>query len=64
MNIGERLEIISLWHSAVVVQDMVTDIVGRVDLGLVWKVSDKVDQSIMGLVLRSEGNPRMIGAEG
>ena len=43
---------------------MVTDIAGRVDLGPVWKVSYRVDQLIMGLVLWSQGNPRTIGAEG
>ena len=43
---------------------MATDIASRVDLGLVWKVSDRVDQLIMGLVLQRQGKPRTIGAEG
>jgi len=50
-NIGERLEIISLWQRAEVVYDMVTVIASRVDFGPVWKESDRIDQSMMGLVL-------------
>ena len=63
-NNGEMLGIISSCRRAVVMQDMVTNMAGKVELGPVRNIRDSADQSIMGLVLRSQGRLRTIGAEG
>ena len=63
-NNGEMLGIISSCQRSVVTQDMVTNMAGKVKLGPGRNVRDSADQSIMGLVLRSQGRPRTISAEG
>src|SRR5882672_2228551 len=63
-NTGERSDIISSWCRAAVEHALAKANNGNTDLGPVLKVRDKVDQSIIGLVLRSHGKPKTIRANG
>ena len=64
MNRREMLEIMSSCFKVVVVHDRALVSVSRDEWGLVRKVRIKVDQSMIGFVLRSHGRPSMIGADG
>src|SRR5882724_6319233 len=61
---GERSDIISSWRRAAVEHALAKANDGNTDRGPVLKVSKRADQSIVGLVLRSHGSPRTIGADG
>src|SRR5882672_10365424 len=61
-NTGERSDIISSWHRAAVEHALTKANDGNTDWGPVFKVRDKVDQSIFGLVLRSHGRLKTNGA--
>ena len=63
-NAGERLDIISLWCRAAVEHALAKANNGNTDRGPILKVRDNVDQSIVGLVVRSHGRPNTIGADG
>ena len=63
-NRGEMLEIMSSCFKAVVIHDCALVSAGRDEWGPVWKVRVKVDQSMIGLVLRSHGRPSTMGADG
>src|SRR5882672_2607472 len=63
-NTGERSDIISSWCRAAVEHALAKANDGNTDQGPVFKVRDKVDQSIVGLVLCSHGRPKTIGADG
>jgi len=63
-NTGERSDIISSWRRAAVEHALAKANDGNTDRGPVLKVRDRVDQSIVGFVLRSHGRPKTIGAEG
>src|SRR5882672_4710966 len=62
LNTGERSDIISSWHRAAVENALAKANNGNTNRGPIFKVRDKVDQSIVGLVLRSHGKPKTIGA--
>ena len=64
LNTGERSDIISSWRKAAVEHALAKANNGNTDWGHIWKVRDNVDQSIVGLVLRSHGRPKTIGADG
>src|SRR5882672_605260 len=64
LNTGERSDIISLWCREAVKHALSKANDGNTDRGPVLKVSDKVDQLIVGLVLRSHGRPKTIRADG
>src|SRR5882724_6049282 len=61
---GERSDIISSWRRVAVEHALAKANDGNADRGPVLKVSERADQSIIGLVLRSHGRPRTIGADG
>src|SRR5882724_4166238 len=61
---GERSDIISSWCREAVEHALARANDGNADQGPVLKVSERTDQSIVGLVLRSHGRPRTIGADG
>ena len=61
---GDICGMISSWRGAAVTQDIATVIGGREDFGPDRNLSVRFDQSTMGFVLRSQGRPRTIGAEG
>jgi len=61
---GERSEIISSWCRAAVEHALAKANNGNTDQGPVLKVSESADQSIVRLVLHSQGRPRKIGADG
>src|SRR5467141_223422 len=63
-NTGERSDIISSWRRAAVEHALAKANDGNTDQGPVLKVRDRVDQLIVGLVLRSHGRPKTIGADG
>src|SRR5882672_7499126 len=63
-NTGERSDIISLWSRAAVEHALTKANDHNTDQGPVLKVRDNVDQLIVGLVLRSHGRPKTIGADG
>ena len=49
---------------SIIVQAMATVMCGSMEAVLEGKVRDNVSQLMVGLVVRSHGNPRTIGAEG
>ena len=55
---------ISSWRRAAVEHALAKANDGNADRGLVLKVSERANQSIVGLVLHSHGKPRMIRVEG
>src|SRR5882672_12675380 len=59
-NTGERSDIISSWRRAAVKHALAKANDGNTDQGPILKVRDRVDQSIVGLVLRSDGRPNTI----
>ena len=61
---GDICGMISLWQGAAVTQDIATVIGGREDFGPDWNASVSFDQSTAGFMLRSQGRPRTIGADG
>ena len=61
---GDICSMISSWRGAAVTQDIAMVIGGREDFRPDWNLSIRFDQSTMGFVLRSQGRPRTIGAEG
>jgi len=61
---GERSDVISSWRRAAVEHALAKANDGNADRGPVLKVSERADQSIVGLVFRSHGRPRTIGADG
>src|SRR5882724_9360714 len=61
---GERSHVISSWRRAAVEHALAKANDGNADRGPVLKVSERADQSIVGLVFRSHGRPRTIGADG
>src|SRR5882724_11036429 len=61
---GEILDIISLWCRVAVEHALARPNDGSTDRGPVLKVSERADQSIVGLVLHSHGRPRTIRAAG
>ena len=63
-NRGEMLEIMSSCFKVVVVHNRALVSAGRDEWGPVRKVRVKVDQSMIGLVLRSHGRPSTMGADG
>src|SRR5882724_8686044 len=63
-NTGGISDMISSWRRAVVEHALAKANDGNADRGPVLKVSERADQSIIGLVLRSQGRPRTIGADG
>src|SRR5882724_6132512 len=63
-NTGERSEIISSWHRAATMHALAKATDGNTDRGPVLKVSESVTQSIIGLVLYSQGRPNTIWADG
>src|SRR5882672_12729112 len=63
-NTGDRSDIISLWQRAACVHTLAKATKGNNDRGPVLNVSERVDQSIIGLVLRSHGRPKTIRADG
>ena len=63
-NRGEMLEIMSLCFKAVVIHARALVSARRDEWGPVWKVSVKVDQSMIGLVLQSHRRLSTIGADG
>src|SRR5882724_6907577 len=63
-NTGGISDMISLWRRAAVEHTLAKASDGNADRGPVLKVSERADQSIVGLVLRSQGRPRTIGADG
>src|SRR5882672_2834492 len=63
-NTGERSDIISSWHRAVVEHALTKASNGNTDRGPMLKVRDNVDQLIVGLVLCSHGRPKTIRADG
>jgi len=64
LNMGERSEIISLWHRAATVHALAKVTDGNTDRGPVLKVRESVAQLIVGLVLRNQGSPSTIQANG
>src|SRR5467141_4034637 len=64
LNTGERSDIISSWRRAAVEHALANTNDGNTDQGPILKVRDNMDQSIVGLVLRSHGRPNTIGADG
>src|SRR5882724_1749065 len=62
-NTGGISDMISSWHRAAVEHALAKANNGNADRGPVLKVSKRADQSIIGLVLRSQGRPRTIGAD-
>ena len=62
-NRGEMLEIMSSCFKAVVIHDRALVSARRDEWGPVWKVRVKVDQLMIGLVLRSHGRPSTMGAD-
>src|SRR5467141_1576514 len=64
LNTGERSDIISSWCRAAVEHAIAKANDGNTDRGPVLKVRDRVDKSIVGLVLCSHGRPKTIGANG
>jgi len=63
-KMGEILEILSSWHRAAVEHALAKANGGNDNHGPVLKVRDRIDQSIIGLVLHSQGRPRMTRADG
>ena len=63
-NRGEMLEIMSSCFKVVVMHTHALVSARRDEWGLVWKVSIKVDQSMIRLVLQSHGRLSTIGADG
>ena len=61
---GDICGMISLWRGAAVTQDIATVIGGREDFRPDRNVSVSFDQSTAGFMLRSQGRPRTIGADG
>src|SRR5882724_9412107 len=61
---GERSDIISSWRRAAVEHALAKANDGNADRGPVLKVSERADQSIVGLVPCSQGSPRTIRADG
>src|SRR5882724_11375258 len=61
---GERSDIISSWRRAAVEHALAKANDGNADRGPVLKVSERANQLIIRLVLRSHGRPRTIGADG
>src|SRR5882672_7611927 len=64
LNTGERSDIISLWCRAAVEHALAKANDGNTNRGPILKVRDNVDQSIVGLVLRSHGRLKTNGADG
>src|SRR5882672_9497987 len=64
LNTGGRSDIISLWRRPAVEHALAKANKGNTDRGPIFKVRDRVDQSIVRLVLRSHGRPKTIGADG
>src|SRR5882724_9444661 len=63
-KVGERSDIISSWRRVAIEHALAKANDGNADRGPVLKVSERDNQSIIGLVLCSHGRPRMIGADG
>src|SRR5882724_3792452 len=63
-KVGERSDIISSWCRAAVEHSLAKANDGNAHRGPVLKVSERADQLIVRLVLRSHGRPRTIGADG
>ena len=61
---GERSDIISSWCRVAVEHALAKANDGNTDQGPVLKVSERADQSIIVLVLRSHGRPRTTGDDG
>src|SRR5882724_13222714 len=61
---GERSDITSSWHRAAVEHTLAKANDGNADREPVLKVRERADQLIIGLVLHSQGRPRMIVADG
>src|SRR5882672_8620905 len=57
---GERSDIISSWRRAAADYALAKANDGNTDRGPILKERDKVDQLIVGLVLRSDGRPNTI----
>src|SRR5467141_573844 len=64
LNTGERSDILSSWRRAAVEHALAKANDGNTNRGPILKVRDKVDQSIIGLVLHSHGRPKTIRADG
>ena len=63
-NMGERSEIISSWRRVATVHALAKATKGNNDRGPVLKFRESVAQSIVRLVLCSQGSPKMIWANG
>ena len=63
-NTGDRSDIISSWRRVACVHTLAKATEGNNNRGPVLNTSESVDQSIIGLVLRSHGRPKIIGADG
>jgi len=61
---GERSDIISSWHRRQWSTPWPRPTMAMLIEGLWLKVSERADQSIIGLVPCSQGSPRTIGADG
>src|SRR5882724_2009620 len=60
---GERSDVISSWRRVAVEHALAKANDGNADRGPVLKVSERADQSTVGLVLCSHGRPRTIGVD-